>query len=107
MQKYHYIISAGHGGLDEKGNYTTSVKWWKRAYYKAGKLLSSRKGVKWLEANADEKFYEGVSNREIREKLSKMLMDEGIQHSFVADTNDDIPLSQRVYQANIIAAEKI
>jgi N-acetylmuramoyl-L-alanine amidase len=106
MQKYHYIIDAGHGGLDSDGNYTTSTNWWKRSYFKDGELLSSSKGVAWLEANADEKFYEGVSNRDIRDRLSKLLMDKGIVHSYVADTYKDVPLMQRVYQANIITAKQ-
>ena len=104
-QKYLYILDAGHGGIIDNV-YQTPESDWKKSYFKNKVLLPSRMGTKWLEENCDEKFYEGVFNREVRELLSKKLMERNIKHFFVNDTEKNMPLSQIVYSANIIAARE-
>lgn len=74
------ILDFGHGGVDHEGNYTTSPN----------KMYKFENG---------EIAYEGVLNRELGEKLSNYLYDDGfinVVHTVHWSDSYDLPLSNRV-----------
>lgn len=100
MARYTYLIEAGHGGMIN-GIYQTSTYWWKRAYFKDGILLDTKKGEKWLEENCDFKYYEGVGNRDIARRIMKGLELLKIPYYDVIQGSElDVSLEQRVATAN-------
>lgn len=99
--KYTYLIDAGHGGIIND-KYQTSIRWWKRSYFKNGKLLDPRKhSLEWLENNCDYKHYEGVSNRDIAKRIMKLCDIHGVKYYDILEGSEkDISLSERVRRAN-------
>lgn len=80
------FIDAGHGGIDEKGHYTTAPsKMWK---------------------HKDFVFYEGVYNRNIANKLAEKLKKAGIDYEFLHDEVKDIALTFRVRKANELSKNR-
>lgn len=96
-QKFIPILDAGHSGI-VNGEYKTRGK---RAYYKEGEYIGESP---LMEDEADEWIYEGVNNRVIRDMVSEILMDEGLTHYYVNDSENDMPNSKRAEHANEIAA---
>ncbi len=80
------FIDAGHGGINEKGNYTTAPS----------KMFKHK----------DFTFYEGVYNRVIANKLAKRLANHGIDYFFVHDAVKDKPLEDRTNFVNSYAKNK-
>lgn len=87
--KYHWIIDAGHGGLDSNGHYHTDPK--------IGKLWEFEDGFT---------AYEGDINRKIATKLYKMMVGAGIDFSLIYDELEDWSLTKRVLLANSLYAKK-
>lgn len=106
MQRYTWLIEAGHGGMIN-GEYQTSTTWWKRSYFKDGILLDPKKhSLEWLEANCDHKYYEGVGNRDIARRIMKGLDKLNIKYSDILNGSEkDISLQQRVDTANAFYAK--
>ena len=91
--KFHWILDAGHGGLNPKtGEYQTRGKrsptFPTNSIY-AGKVL-----------------YEGVRNRQVLKCLKELLDENNFQYSVVSDDWRDNSLSDRVSRANKIAETK-
>lgn len=103
--RYNYLLSVGHGGVKD-GVYQTADKWWKKSYFKNKVLLPNRLGTKTLEQEADEKFYEGEWNRQVRDAASEKLMNLEIKHFYINDTYNDMMPWDRARHANMIAAEQ-
>ena len=99
MSKYKFIFDPGHGGIID-GEYQTPVKNWKRPYFKDGKLMDANLGLEYLEANCDMKHYEGVSNRDIVNKIKDLCDIHKIEYLDVVDSEEDIGLKTRVTLAN-------
>ncbi len=74
------LIDAGHGGIDEKGNYTTAPS----------KMFKHK----------DFTFYEGNYNRVIANELAKKLANVGIAYVFVHAAVEDKPLASRTSFVN-------
>lgn len=76
-------LDAGHGGINEKGEYVTSGK---RSPFPID----------------DEWFYEGVNNRIYAKEYKRVLEQYGHEVAFVIDPDDykDVPLSTRVSIVN-------
>lgn len=81
------FIDAGHGGLNPAGRYTTSPD----------KMFRHNKG----EFHDKSWFFEGVFNRAVADKVSKMLGEQNIRHLKVYHDFNDTPLRARVDTANI------
>ena len=82
------IIDAGHGGLDENGNYTT-----KNA--KQYKFTGTDQG--------DLEIFEGVINRKIARKLIEKLEAKNMSYCDLNSTDgNDMPLRRRVNKANAL-----
>ncbi len=77
---YVWILDAGHGGMDPKGNYTTAP----------AKLFKF----------PDFTIYEGVVNRQITNLVIAELYKRGIDYIQVSDEWEDTPLSLRVNRAD-------
>ncbi len=86
LNKYKWLLDAGHGGVTPEGFYTTSP----------GKMHVFDDGLT---------FYEGVNNRAIVDRLLPMLKKFEIDYELVYDQITDTPLSKRVSTANKIQAE--
>ncbi|WPP53523.1 N-acetylmuramidase domain-containing protein [Catalinimonas niigatensis] len=82
------IIDAGHGGIKD-GKYTTATSTGKRYTFSDGTQI-----------------YEGEINRKIGRFLIELLDETGIPyHNLTVDTVEDIPLKERVAQANALCAQ--
>jgi N-acetylmuramoyl-L-alanine amidase len=82
LSKYLWILDAGHGGIDPKGNYTTAPAKMHRF--------------------PEFTIYEGVINRAIQGILKAELKTLGIDHAIVAHEYEDTPLNNRVALADQI-----
>lgn len=82
----NWLIDAGHGGYGDKG-YTTSPN----------KMFTFPDGTT---------IYEGVVNRGITDKLSKLLIASNIDWQFIHDSVIDTPLKTRVTRANNAFAKR-
>ena len=105
MSKFLWILDAGHGGVDDSGKYMTAGK---RAYFKDGKLMDDKRlGADYCEKNCDDKYYEGVGNRQIVKKVAEQLERRGIRYEFTVDPEEegDIKLSARVAFINLLKEE--
>tara|TARA_R110002074_G_scaffold45138_7_gene117199 strand:+ start:5102 stop:5728 length:627 start_codon:yes stop_codon:yes gene_type:complete len=91
--QYHWIIDAGHGGLDPET----------REYQTKGKRSPTFPPTSKYSGQV---LYEGVRNRQILHCLEHMLNDEGIGYSVVSHQWKDTSLSSRVAKANKIAEDK-
>lgn len=80
--RYVWILDAGHGGLDSKGNYTTAPS----------------KMCKFPEFT----ICEGLINRDITLQVIEQLIDRGIDYIVVSDNWEDTPLFLRVNRADNI-----
>ena len=78
---YYWLLDAGHGGFTPDGIYTTAP----------GKMHIFADGLT---------FYEGVNNRKIVDKLTRLLFLSNIGYSLVHDRERDTPLKERVARAN-------
>lgn len=78
--KYFWMLDAGHGGIDAKGNYVTAPK----------KMFD----------HGNFKIYEGQINRMITSRLSELLRIYDIRHTVINDPIEDTPLSERLRRAN-------
>ena len=91
--KFHWILDAGHGGLNPKT----------KEYQTKGKrspifpCTSKYNG---------EVLYEGVRNRKILHYLTDMLSKNNLSYTIVSDKWRDISLTDRVMEANKIAETK-
>lgn len=85
MSVYNWILDAGHGGM-KNGVYTTAPK----------------KLFKWPDGFI---IYEGVINRAIVSKLSKLLSIRKIDHALVHSETEDTPLQERVAIADKLYAK--
>lgn len=86
MQKFLWVLDAGHGGVDENGVYQTAGK---RAYFKDGHLMDVKKlGVDYCEEHCDDKYYEGEGNRQIIEKVAKELDRLGVAYEFTVEPDE-------------------
>jgi N-acetylmuramoyl-L-alanine amidase len=85
---YIPIIDAGHGGIDENGNYKTAGKRYKFLNY----LVNGEPFT----------VYEGDVNRKIANKLIGLLKVNGINYYYINQNNEipDISLPDRVKMAN-------
>ena len=81
-QKFIYILDAGHGGL-VNGEYTTSGK----------------RSPVWEDGSV---YYEGVGNRDIRDRLARMLDAKGIKYHFTTVGGADTSLGKRVNVINAL-----
>ena len=91
--KFHWILDAGHGGLDPKtGEYQTRGK--------RSPVFPS------TSEHAGEILYEGVRNRRIVKCLAELLLENNIDYSIVSEDWKDNSLSDRVAKANKIAEDK-
>lgn len=86
MKNYHWLLDAGHGGIDQDGNYTTAP----------AKMFVFPDGLT---------IYEGLNNREITRCLAKLLDGLSIRYTFIHDEVRDTPLSERVARANALYAK--
>ena len=84
---YHWLLDAGHGGLTPDGIYTTA----------SAKMHIFADGLT---------FYEGVNNRKIVDKLTRLLFLSNIEYSLVHDGECDTPLKERVARANQLHAKE-
>jgi N-acetylmuramoyl-L-alanine amidase len=102
MSNYIWAIDYGHGGMIN-GVYQTSVKYWKRAFFKNGILLNpadyNYDSDKML-AESDLHYFEGEGNRDIARRIFKLCDANGIQYFDVVNSEKDISLGQRVINAN-------
>lgn len=90
---YHWIIDAGHGGLDPKTKiYQTKGK-------RSPIFPSTSK-------HSGEVLYEGVRNRQVLACLTHLLDDEDIKYSIVSEEWRDSTLTERVAKANKISEDK-
>ena len=99
MSRYTWLFDAGHGGIID-GVYQTPTKKWKKSYFKDEKLMDANLGEEYLEDNCDMKHYEGVSNRDIVNKIKKLCDIHNIDYVDVVDSETDVSLSTRVALAN-------
>jgi N-acetylmuramoyl-L-alanine amidase len=83
MKQLLIILDSGHGGI-VNGKYTTAPA--KMHNYKDGRIA-----------------YEGVINRHVKEKLMESLLMCGIPFYDVSKGEEDIPLAERVKEANEVA----
>ena len=86
--KYCYIISAGHSGVDENGNYLTAPN----------KMHDHNKGS----FHNGTKFYEGVFNRVIADGLCKKLKKAGIVYKKLYEPVLDMTLQYKKDKVNHI-----
>jgi N-acetylmuramoyl-L-alanine amidase len=84
---YKWLIDAGHGGIDSKGNYTTAPA--KQFLFEDGLLIR-----------------EGVINRLIANNLHRKLQKIGIDFALIHDEVKDLPLHTRAEIANKINAKR-
>ncbi len=88
--KYHWILDAGHGGLNpETQEYTTKGKR-SPVFPQTSKF-------------AGEVLYEGVRNRQVLKCLKELLDENEIPYSVVSEDWKDNSLGDRVRKANKIA----
>ncbi len=99
--KYLWLFDPGHGGIID-GKYQTSLTNWKRSFFKDDKLMDPKLGSDYLEKNCDFKFYEGVNNRDIVNRILKLCQQNGIDAIDIVSSQDDVSLSKRVTKANDI-----
>lgn len=83
---YCIYLDAGHGGLDERGNYVTAP----------GKQFRHSQG----RFHGDGWFYEGVWNRNMVDRVAAKLGLLGIDYVFLHHDYLDMTLEQRVEKAN-------
>jgi N-acetylmuramoyl-L-alanine amidase len=83
----HILFDNGHGGINPStGKYVTKGK----------------RSPKWSDGT---QLFEGVFNRSIVEKLSKLCSDYNITSTILVDTWEDTSLSERVKMVNEIYSE--
>lgn len=80
------LLDAGHGGIIN-GEYVTPGK----------------RSPKWKNG---KQYFEGVGNREIRDKVANWLDLWGIEYKYVSKGNKDIPLENRVRYINNICKQR-
>jgi N-acetylmuramoyl-L-alanine amidase len=85
MNKFIYCIDAGHGGMID-GEYVTAPS----------KMYTFDDGFV---------IHEGVQNRIIARKLCDMLAEANVEHVFLTNTEEDMPLKERVNRVDQIHAE--
>lgn len=85
MNKYAWVLDAGHGGVDGFGNYTTDPKKGKRCDYEDGFTI-----------------LEGVINRAIAKKVREKLTFLEIDHSLVYHDVQDWTLGERCQYVNYV-----
>ncbi len=78
-------LDAGHGGIDENGQYVTAGKWFKH-----------NQG----EFHGNGYFFEGVFNRILTDKVAAKLANLGIEFLMVSHEYLDLTLPTRVNKAN-------
>jgi len=83
-KKLVILLDAGHGGIID-GEYQTSGK----------------RSPKWDDGS---QYFEGKGNRQIREILYLLLVEAGYKVHKIADSQEDISLSERVKEANSYAS---
>ena len=86
MSRYTWLLDPGHGGLIN-GVYQTNGK-------RSPKLPDGRT------------LYEGVFNRDIAARLIDIFHDSNTSVINLVDTNQDMPLRERVRKANLLHQEK-
>lgn len=86
------ILDAGHGGVDDYCRYTSGNKKRFRHY---GEFFSHG-------GQNDSDFLEGVFNRQICSRISKMLIDNDIPFMFTVENlgSEDLGLMKRIKKAN-------
>lgn len=95
--KFCVFLDAGHGGVDSDGNYVTAPS----------KQFKHDKG----EFHGDGWFYEGVSNRQIVDRVAEMIghyngsLDYDLCYAMVHDPILDTSLVERVKYANTNAQD--
>lgn len=82
MKRLLIILDSGHGGIID-GKYTTAP-------------------AKMHVFGDNTVAFEGVINRQVKNKLKSLLLEAGIPHIDITNTNADLPLSQRVDMANAL-----
>ena len=82
MSRHTWLLDPGHGGLID-GVYQTRGK--RSPPFDDGSVL-----------------YEGVFNRDVVERVMRLCEQHDIQAVNVVNTNEDMPLSQRVASANLL-----
>lgn len=88
MKTYHWLLDAGHGGMDSNGKYTTAPS----------KMFTFPDGLV---------FCEGHNNRQIVNRLAARLKEAGIRFTLIHDEVTDTPLHERTARANRLhAADK-
>jgi N-acetylmuramoyl-L-alanine amidase len=87
MSKYLYILDPGHGGL-VGGKYATAGK--RSPLFEDGKTI----------------LYEGVNNRDNVERIMKSLQASGIRCVDIVNSQEDVPLKERVRRANALFAKE-
>ena len=91
---YHWIIDAGHGGIDPETNeYTTRGK--RSPDFPIGSKYEG------------QVLYEGVRNRQVAECLEYLLTEAGVAYSTVYHPYKDLSLKERVRRANEINEEHL
>jgi N-acetylmuramoyl-L-alanine amidase len=95
MKKTILFINAGHGGLDDNGNYTTPPTTGKKTLHTNGKKYH---GGGW--------FYEGVFNRDIAEEFICEAQKRGYTCERTYHKSLDTPLAKRTNDANVKASGK-
>jgi N-acetylmuramoyl-L-alanine amidase len=95
MKKTILFVNAGHGGLDDNGNYTTPPTTGKKTLHTNGKMYH---GGGW--------FYEGVFNRDIAEEFICEAQKLGYVCERTYHKSADTPLRKRTDEANRKAWKK-
>lgn len=85
-------LGAGHGGLDQNGEYTTSETWWKRHFHPELKEDQRSHNKGWI--------YEGVANRYTAALLEKKFKQEGIMYKRTYHPVKDWELAERSRRIN-------
>jgi N-acetylmuramoyl-L-alanine amidase len=84
MKQLLIILDAGHGGMIDGKYITTPAKMFKHV---DGTIA-----------------YEGVINRQVKEKLKELLIEAAIHFVDITPSNDDISLGERVRRANALVS---
>jgi N-acetylmuramoyl-L-alanine amidase len=85
MSKYTWILDPGHGGMIN-GEYQTAGK----------------RSPEWEDGS---QYFEGVGNRDIVNRIFEKCVEAGITVFDIVDSEEDIPLSKRVENANFLHSQ--
>jgi N-acetylmuramoyl-L-alanine amidase len=88
--KYFWILDAGHGGVDENGDYTTCPNWERNNPQTWHKMHVHPAGP----------IFEGEFNRLVVEAIVMMLDEKGIDSHVLCPGSEDISLKERVKETN-------